>query len=75
MTQQNIKDHRNKKPESKIKTKIYHPDEEVLVRTSGAGIFLKEVKVGKFFFQASGKAVAVGDTIGFVKLIFDKKYS
>lgn len=33
-----------------------------------------EVKVGKFFFQASGKAVAVGDTIGFVKLIFDTKY-
>ena len=33
-----------------------------------------DVKVGKFLFQASGKALAVGDTTGFVKLVFDVKY-
>ena len=33
-----------------------------------------KVKVGRFSFQASGKAMAIGNTIGFVKLIFDKKY-
>ena len=33
-----------------------------------------EVKIGKFLFQASGKAMAVGDTSGFVKLVFDAKY-
>ena len=33
-----------------------------------------KVKVGRFSFQASGKAMAVGDTVGFVKLIFDEKY-
>ena len=33
-----------------------------------------KIKVGKFSFQASGKAMAVGDTVGFVKLIFDEKY-
>ena len=33
-----------------------------------------DVKVGKFLFQASGKAIAVGDTTGFVKLVFDAKY-
>ena len=33
-----------------------------------------KIKVGKFLFQASGKAMAVGSTVGFVKLIFDKKY-
>ena len=33
-----------------------------------------EVKVGKFDFKASGKAVASGNTVGFVKLIFDAKY-
>ena len=33
-----------------------------------------DMKVGKFLFQASGKAMAVGDTSGFVKLIFDAKY-
>ena len=33
-----------------------------------------KVKVGKFHFKASGKAMAVGDTTGFVKLIFDQKY-
>ena len=30
--------------------------------------------IGKFSFQASGKALATGDTTGFVKLIFDSKY-
>jgi dihydrolipoamide dehydrogenase len=33
-----------------------------------------EVKVGKFPFVASGKAVAGGNTDGFIKVIFDAKY-
>ena len=33
-----------------------------------------EVKIGKFPFMASGKAFAVGEREGFVKLIFDAKY-
>ena len=33
-----------------------------------------DVKIGKFLFQSSGKAMAVGDTTGFVKLVFDGKY-
>ncbi|CAN5510908.1 dihydrolipoyl dehydrogenase [soil metagenome] len=33
-----------------------------------------ELKVGKFPFTASGKAAAMGDQTGFVKLIFDAKY-
>ncbi|MBS1512906.1 MAG: dihydrolipoyl dehydrogenase [Bacteroidetes bacterium] len=33
-----------------------------------------EIKVGKFPFIASGKAVASGATDGFVKVIFDAKY-
>jgi dihydrolipoamide dehydrogenase len=33
-----------------------------------------EVKVGKFPFSASGKARAIGETAGLVKLIFDAKY-
>lgn len=33
-----------------------------------------EVKVGKFPFIASGKAVAGGNTDGFVKVIYDAKY-
>lgn len=33
-----------------------------------------EIKVGKFPFIASGKAVASGATEGFVKVIFDAKY-
>lgn len=33
-----------------------------------------EIKVGKFPFMASGKAFAVGERDGFVKLIFDAKY-
>lgn len=33
-----------------------------------------EVKVGKFPFQASGKASAAGATDGFVKVVFDAKY-
>ncbi|MCC6575237.1 MAG: dihydrolipoyl dehydrogenase [Planctomycetes bacterium] len=32
------------------------------------------IKVGKFSFKPSGKAVAIGDNDGFVKLIFDAKY-
>ena len=33
-----------------------------------------DVKIGKFLFQSSGKAMAVGNTTGFVKLVFDAKY-
>ncbi|HZL35661.1 MAG TPA: dihydrolipoyl dehydrogenase [Tepidisphaeraceae bacterium] len=33
-----------------------------------------EIRVGKFPFSASGRAKAAGETAGFVKLIFDKKY-
>lgn len=33
-----------------------------------------EIKVGKFPFAASGKAAALGDQTGFVKVIFDAKY-
>ncbi|MFW6348027.1 MAG: dihydrolipoyl dehydrogenase [Cyclonatronaceae bacterium] len=33
-----------------------------------------EVKVGKFPFQANGKATAAGHTEGFVKVVFDAKY-
>jgi dihydrolipoamide dehydrogenase len=33
-----------------------------------------ELKIGKFPFMASGKAFAVGEREGFVKLIFDSKY-
>ena len=36
----------------------------------GAG---RELKIGKFPFSASGRALAAGDTEGFVKLIFDAK--
>ena len=32
----------------------------------------KEILVGKFFFKASGKATAAGNTDGFVKMIVDK---
>jgi dihydrolipoamide dehydrogenase len=33
-----------------------------------------ELKIGKFPFMASGKALAIGEREGFVKLIFDAKY-
>ena len=33
-----------------------------------------ELKIGKFPFAASGKSIAMGETSGFVKLIFDAKY-
>lgn len=33
-----------------------------------------DVKIGKFDFKASGKAMATGDTTGFVKLVFDGEY-
>lgn len=32
----------------------------------------KEIRVGKFFFKASGKATAAGNTDGFVKVVIDK---
>ena len=34
----------------------------------------REIRVGKFPFQASGRALAAGEPDGFVKLIFDAKY-
>ncbi len=34
----------------------------------------REVKVGRFSFQASGKAVALGDTEGFVKVVADAEF-
>ena len=33
-----------------------------------------DVKIGQFPFQASGKAIAIGDTEGMVKVVADKKY-
>ena len=33
-----------------------------------------EVKIGRFPFQASGKAIAIGESEGLVKLIFDAEY-
>ena len=33
-----------------------------------------DVKIGKFPFQASGKALALGDTEGMIKLVTDAKY-
>ena len=33
-----------------------------------------DVKIGKFLFNTSGKAMATGETKGFVKLVFDAKY-
>ena len=34
----------------------------------------RQIKVGKFPFQASGRALAAGEPDGFVKLIFDAQY-
>ena len=42
---------------------------EQQARDQGYGI-----KVGKFPFQASGKAAAIGDTTGMVKLVVEEKY-
>jgi dihydrolipoamide dehydrogenase len=33
-----------------------------------------EISIGKFPFSANGKSRAMGETVGMVKLIFDKKY-
>ena len=33
-----------------------------------------KLKIGKFPFRALGKSMAVGDTDGFVKVIYDAKY-
>ncbi|MDQ3193450.1 MAG: dihydrolipoyl dehydrogenase, partial [Bacteroidota bacterium] len=33
-----------------------------------------ELKIGKFPYSASGKSRALGETVGMVKVIFDKKY-
>lgn len=32
------------------------------------------IKVGKFYFKSSGKALSIGKPVGFVKIIFDSKY-
>jgi len=34
----------------------------------------KEIRVGNFPFQANGKALGLGETVGFVKIISDAKY-
>jgi len=34
----------------------------------------REIRIGKFPFSASGRALASGESDGFVKLIFDKQY-
>jgi dihydrolipoamide dehydrogenase len=34
----------------------------------------REIRIGKFPFSASGRAMAAGETDGFVKLIFDAQY-
>lgn len=34
----------------------------------------KEIKVGRFPFQANGKALGLGETTGFIKIISDAKY-
>ncbi len=33
-----------------------------------------ELRIGKYNFRSHGKSIANGETVGFVKLIFDKKY-
>ena len=60
-----LKDQRNKKHENKIKTRIYYPDEEILVKTSMPGMFLKEVKVGD--------SIKKGQKIGEVHDIYSGK--
>jgi hypothetical protein len=60
-----LKDHRNKKSEHKTKTRIYQSDEEIAVRTSTAGMFIKEVKVGNHLKQ--------GQKIGEVRDIYSGK--
>lgn len=34
----------------------------------------KEIAIGKFYFSANGRALAYGESQGFVKIIIDKKY-
>jgi len=34
-----------------------------------------DIRVGRYPFSANGKARAIGETEGFVKVIFDSKYS
>jgi predicted deacylase len=60
-----LKDHRNKKPKHKTNTRIYQSDEEISVRTTTAGMFLKEVKVGSHLKQ--------GQKIGEVRDIYSGK--
>ena len=60
-----LKDHHNKKSEHKTKTRIYQSDEEIAVRTTTAGMFLKEIKVGSHLKQ--------GQKIGEVRDIYSGK--
>jgi dihydrolipoamide dehydrogenase len=43
------------------------------VTEQGAREAKREVKIGRFTFKVNGKAIAAGDTEGFVKVIFDAK--
>ena len=43
------------------------------VTEQGAREAKREVKIGRFPFKVNGKAIAAGDTEGFVKVIFDAK--
>lgn len=43
------------------------------ITEQGARADKREVKVGRFPFRVNGKAIASGDTDGFVKVIFDAK--
>ena len=56
---------------------IYCEPEVATVGLSEADARAKgiEVKVGKFPFRASGKAIAIGQTEGFVKIVATKQYS
>ncbi len=52
-----------------------HPEVASIGLTEKSAIELGHtVKIGKFPFRALGKALAVGETEGFVKVIFDEKY-
>ena len=64
-TERILKEQKNQNPEYKTKTRIYHSDEEILLRTSTAGMFLKEVKVGNFLKK--------GQKIGEVRDIYSGK--
>ena len=60
-----LKDHRDKKIGNKTKTQIYKPDQEILVQTTAAGMFLKEVIVGS--------QLKKGQKIGEIRDLFSGK--